>query len=193
MHTNLGRAPLSAAAVAALATAAGATDVELSLDTGLRDRRGRGTLAALAAAVPAAGGVHVVNNGAAALALVTVALAAGRRIVVARGEMVEIGDGFRIPELLESLGARLREVGTTNRVRLQDYADAIDDDTAFVLKVHPSNFVVSGLHLLGRPWPSSPPCRCRSSSTSAPACWRGTRGCPTSRTPRTPCPTGRRW
>jgi L-seryl-tRNA(Ser) seleniumtransferase len=94
--------------------------------------------------VPQAGGVHVVNNGAAALALVTVALAAGRRIVVARGELVEIGDGFRIPDLLESLGARLREVGTTNRVRLQDYADAVDDDTAFVLKVHPSNFVVSG-------------------------------------------------
>ena len=94
--------------------------------------------------MPDAGGVHVVNNGAAALALVTCALAAGREIVVARGELVEIGDGFRIPELLESLGARLREVGTTNRVRLADYADAIGDDTAFVLKVHPSNFVVSG-------------------------------------------------
>ena len=144
VHTNLGRAPLSAAAVSAITTAAGATDVELSLDSGLRDRRGRGTIAALSAAVPEAGGVHVVNNGAAALALVTLALAAGRRILVARGEMVEIGDGFRIPELVESLGAVLREVGTTNRVRLQDYADAIDDDTAFVLKVHPSNFVVSG-------------------------------------------------
>ena len=144
VHTNLGRAPLSEAAVSALATAAGATDVELSLDTGRRERRGRGTLAALSAAVPQAGDVHVVNNGAAALSLVTLALAAGRRIVVARGELVEIGDGFRIPELLESLGARLREVGTTNRVRLQDYADAVDDDTAFVLKVHPSNFVVSG-------------------------------------------------
>ena len=144
VHTNLGRAPLSAAAVSAITTAAGATDVELSLDSGLRDRRGRGTIAALSAAVPEAGGVHVVNNGAAALALATLALAAGRRILVARGEMVEIGDGFRIPELLESLGAVLREVGTTNRVRLQDYADALDDDTAFVLKVHPSNFVVSG-------------------------------------------------
>jgi L-seryl-tRNA(Ser) seleniumtransferase len=94
--------------------------------------------------VPEAGGVHVVNNGAAALALVTCALAMGREVVVSRGEMVEIGDGFRIPELLTSVGARLREVGTTNRVRLSDYADAVTDETAFVLKVHPSNFLVSG-------------------------------------------------
>ncbi len=144
VHTNLGRAPLSEAAVTALGIAAGATDVELCLDSGQRDRRGRGALAAVADAVPAAGGVHVVNNGAAALALVTRALAAGRTIVVARGEMVEIGDGFRIPELVESMSATLREVGTTNRVRLEDYAAAIDADTAFVLKVHPSNFVVSG-------------------------------------------------
>ncbi|HET6625524.1 MAG TPA: L-seryl-tRNA(Sec) selenium transferase [Nocardioidaceae bacterium] len=144
VHTNLGRAPLSTAAVEAMAVAAGATDVELDLATGRRDRRGRGTLAALAAAVPDAGGVHVVNNGAAALALVTCALARGRNVVVARGEMVEIGDGFRIPELVESMGATLREVGTTNRVRLADYAAAVDDETGFVLKVHPSNFVVSG-------------------------------------------------
>jgi L-seryl-tRNA(Ser) seleniumtransferase len=88
--------------------------------------------------------VHVVNNGAAALALVTCALAVGREVIVSRGEMVEIGDGFRIPELLASVGARLREVGTTNRVRLADYADAVNDNTAFVLKVHPSNFRVSG-------------------------------------------------
>lgn len=144
VHTNLGRAPLSAAAVRALAVAAGPTDVELDLATGRRGPRGRGALSALVAAVPDAGGVHVVNNGAAALALVTLALAAGRTVVVARGELVEIGDGFRIPELLESVGAELREVGTTNRVRTQDYADAVDDRTAFVLKVHPSNFVVSG-------------------------------------------------
>jgi L-seryl-tRNA(Ser) seleniumtransferase len=144
VHTNLGRAPLSDAAVEAMTVAAGATDVELDLDTGRRSRRGRSALAALAAAVPDAGGVHVVNNGAAALALVTCALAAGRNVVVARGEMVEIGDGFRIPELIESLGATLREVGTTNRVRPADYAAAVDEDTAFVLKVHPSNFVVSG-------------------------------------------------
>ena len=144
VHTNLGRAPLSAAAVEAVTLAAGATDVELDLATGRRDRRGRGTLAALTAAVPDAGGVHVVNNGAAALALVTCVLARGRNVVVARGEMVEIGDGFRIPELVESMGATLREVGTTNRVRLPDYEAALDAETAFVLKVHPSNFVVSG-------------------------------------------------
>lgn len=145
VHTNLGRAPLSAAAVEAMTTAAGATDVELDLATGRRGRRGRGALAALAAAVPDAGGVHVVNNGAAALALVTRVLAgSGRTVVIARGELVEIGDGFRIPELLESVGAQLREVGTTNRVRLADYETAIDDDTACVLKVHPSNFTVRG-------------------------------------------------
>jgi L-seryl-tRNA(Ser) seleniumtransferase len=144
VHTNLGRAPLSPAAVEAARAAAGATDVELDLATGQRGRRGAGALAALAAAVPDAGGVHVVNNGAAALALVTCAVATGREVVVARGEMVEIGDGFRIPELLESVGARLREVGTTNRVRVEDYASAVTERTAFVLKVHPSNFRVEG-------------------------------------------------
>lgn len=144
VHTNLGRAPLSAAAIDAITAAAGTTDVELDLATGRRGRRGRGALAALAAAVPEAGGVHVVNNGAAALALVALGLAAGRSIVVARGELVEIGDGFRLPELLESVGARLREVGTTNRVNFEDYAAAIDDDVAFVLKVHPSNFQITG-------------------------------------------------
>lgn len=164
VHTNLGRAPLSAAAVEALGVAAGATDVELDLATGRRGRRGRSALAAVHAAVPEAEAVHVVNNGAAALALVTCALAAGgRSVVVARGELVEIGDGFRIPELLESVGAVLHEVGTTNRVRLADYEAALASDpdgTAFVLKVHPSNFVVSGftssvspqeLATLGRP------------------------------------------
>ncbi|AVM64010.1 L-seryl-tRNA(Sec) selenium transferase [Dietzia sp. oral taxon 368] len=145
LHTNLGRAPLSEAAVRALAEAAGTNDVELDLATGRRGRRGRGALDALRAAVPTAGDVHVVNNGAAALALAVTALGGpGRTVVIARGEMVEIGDGFRLPELLESTGTRLREVGTTNRVNADDYARAVDDTTAFVLKVHPSNFVVSG-------------------------------------------------
>jgi L-seryl-tRNA(Ser) seleniumtransferase len=94
--------------------------------------------------VPDAEAVHVVNNGAAALALTACALASGREVVVARGELVEIGDGFRIPELLESVGVRLREVGTTNRVHLADYAEAFGPETAFVLKVHPSNFRVEG-------------------------------------------------
>ncbi|QHB99936.1 L-seryl-tRNA(Sec) selenium transferase [Epidermidibacterium keratini] len=144
VHTNLGRAPLSDAARLALEVAAGTTDVELDLATGRRGPRGAGAREALAAAVPEAGGVHVVNNGAAALALVACVLAQGREIVVARGELVEIGDGFRIPELLESVGARLREVGTTNRVRLEDYVAAIGDQTGFVLKVHPSNFRIEG-------------------------------------------------
>jgi L-seryl-tRNA(Ser) seleniumtransferase len=144
LHTNLGRAPLSAAAVEALEVAAGTTDVELDLATGERGTRGAGALAGLSDAVPNAGAVHVVNNGAAALILAATALAAGREIVLARGEMVEIGDGFRIPELLESTGARLREVGTTNRVRREDYATVIGPETGFVLKVHPSNFRITG-------------------------------------------------
>ncbi len=144
VHTNLGRAPLSAAAVAAVEAAAGTTDVELDLATGRRGPRGTGALDALRAAVPDAGEVHVVGNGAAALALVSCALGAGREVLVARGEMVEIGDGFRIPDLVESVGARLREVGTTNRVRVEDYAEAMTERTAFVLKVHPSNFRVEG-------------------------------------------------
>ncbi|WDZ83186.1 L-seryl-tRNA(Sec) selenium transferase [Micromonospora cathayae] len=144
LHTNLGRAALSEAAVAALVAAAGHTDVELDLVSGRRARRGRDALAALAAAVPDAQAVHVVNNGAAALVLAAAVLAAGREIVVSRGELVEIGDGFRLPELLESAGARLREVGTTNRTSVADYAAAVGERTGFVLKVHPSNFVVSG-------------------------------------------------
>lgn len=144
LHTNLGRAPLSAAAVAALVAAAGGTDVELDLATGARGRRGRHALAALTDAVPAAQAAHVVNNGAAALALAAVTLAAGRQIVVSRGELVEIGDGFRLPDLLASTGARLCEVGTTNRTHRQDYLDAVGPDTGFVLKVHPANFTVTG-------------------------------------------------
>ncbi|HET6817960.1 MAG TPA: L-seryl-tRNA(Sec) selenium transferase [Mycobacteriales bacterium] len=144
VHTNLGRAPLSPAAVEALQVAAGYVDVEYDVDSGERSQRGRSALGALAAAVPDAEAVHVVNNGAAALVLAATALAAAREIVVSRGELVEIGDGFRLPDLLVSTGARLREVGTTNRTTLRDYADAIGPQTGFVLKVHPSNFVVRG-------------------------------------------------
>ncbi|MCW2498505.1 MAG: L-selenocysteinyl-tRNA(Sec) synthase [Frankiales bacterium] len=144
LHTNLGRAPLSPAAVDAMARASGYVDVEYDVTTGARAGRGRGALDALAAAVPDAEQVLVVNNGAAALVLATTALAAGREVLVSRGEMVEIGDGFRLPDLIASTGARLREVGTTNRTRLQDYADAAGPDTGCVLKVHPSNFRVEG-------------------------------------------------
>src|SRR6266550_716555 len=108
-----------------------------------RPRR-RGALDALARAVPAAGAGHVVNNNAAALALAATALAAGREIIVSRGELIEIGDGFRLPDLLESTGARIREVGTTNRTTLNDYRQAIGDGTAFILKLHPSNYLIEG-------------------------------------------------
>ena len=144
LHTNLGRAPLSAAALEAIGVAAGYVDVEFDVVTGERARRGRGALAALAQAVPAAESVLIVNNGAAALVLATTALAAGREVVVSRGELVEIGDGFRLPDLIASTGARLREVGTTNRTHLRDYADAIGPSTGCILKVHPSNFRVEG-------------------------------------------------
>jgi L-seryl-tRNA(Ser) seleniumtransferase len=144
VHTNLGRAPLSATAVQAVVAASGTTDVELDLATGRRGPRGRGATAALLDAVPAAEAALVVNNCAAALALVATALGQGRELVLARGELVEIGDGFRIPDLLVSTGARLHEVGTTNRVTLADYRGALGPATGAVLKVHPSNFVVRG-------------------------------------------------
>ncbi len=144
LHTNLGRASLSAAAIDALVGTAAYADVEYDLRTGQRSRRGRGALAALQDAVPAAESVLVVNNGAAALVLATTALAAGREVVVSRGEMVEIGDGFRLPELIASTGAKLREVGTTNRTTAADYAAAIGPETGCVLKVHPSNFQIVG-------------------------------------------------
>ncbi|WP_067897222.1 L-seryl-tRNA(Sec) selenium transferase, partial [Actinomadura chibensis] len=144
LHTNLGRAPLSDAARDAAAMASGPTDVELDLETGRRARRGRSALDALLERVPKAEAAHVVNNGAAVLVLAASALAHGREIVISRGEMVEIGDGFRIPELLAATGARLREVGTTNRTTPGDYAEAIGAETGFILKVHPSNFLVTG-------------------------------------------------
>jgi L-seryl-tRNA(Ser) seleniumtransferase len=144
LHTNLGRATLSRAAGEALSRAAGPTDVEFDLTTGNRAPRGRGALAALRHAVPAAESVAVVNNGAAALLLATTTLAAGRDVVISRGEMIEIGDGFRLPALITSAGARLREVGTTNRTTIRDYRQAIDDQTGCIVKVHPSNFRIEG-------------------------------------------------
>ena len=146
VHTNLGRAPLSAAAVDAIVAAAGPCDVEFDLASGARARRGAGALDALARAVPAAEAVAVVNNNAAALVLAATALSRpdADEIVISRGELIEIGDRFRLPDLLVSTGARLREVGTTNRTTLADYAEAAGPRTAFILKVHPSNFRVEG-------------------------------------------------
>ncbi len=147
VHTNLGRAPLSPAAQAAMVEAAGHTDVEFDLATGQRSSRGTAALRALAERVPEAEATHVVNNNAAALTLVALALAPGKEILVSRGEFIEIGAGFRIPELLTAAGARIREVGMTNRTRIEDYADAITSDTALILKLHPSNFYIKGFSL----------------------------------------------
>lgn len=144
IHTNLGRAPLSGAAIDAVRAAAGYVDVELDLVEGVRSKRGLAARAALLAQCPSAEDALVVNNGAAALVLATTALAAEREVVVSRGELIEIGAGFRLPDLIASTGARLREVGTTNRTHLRDYADAIGPDTGCILKVHPSNYVVTG-------------------------------------------------
>ena len=145
VHTNLGRAPLSQAARDALATAAGTCDVEFDLETGARSaQRGRGVIDALSRAVPGAQAAGVVNNNAAALVLAATALAAGQEIIISRGELIEIGDRFRLPDLLASTGARLREVGTTNRTSAEDYQQAVGADTGFILKVHPSNYRVEG-------------------------------------------------
>ena len=144
VHTNLGRAPLAPGAVEALIAASGYVDVELDLATGARSKRGVAAREALLSACPAAEDALVVNNGAAALVLATTALAAGNEVVVSRGELIEIGAGFRLPDLIASTGARLREVGTTNRTHLKDYADAIGPRTGCVLKVHQSNFRIEG-------------------------------------------------
>ncbi|MDR7374868.1 L-seryl-tRNA(Sec) selenium transferase [Kocuria rhizophila] len=144
VHTNLGRAPLSDAARQALLDAAGYVDVELDLTTGQRSARGAGAREALLEACPAAEDALVVTNGAAALVLATTALAGAREVVISRGEFVEIGAGFRLSDLMESTGARLREVGTTNRTHLGDYEAALGPETGCILKVHPSNFRVDG-------------------------------------------------
>ncbi|MDO5644233.1 MAG: L-seryl-tRNA(Sec) selenium transferase [Dermabacter sp.] len=144
IHTNLGRAPLSEAATRALVQAAGYVDVEFDLPTGVRSRRGAEARAALLAACPLAEDALVVNNGAAALVLCTTALARDRDVVLSRGELIEIGAGFRLTDLMESTGARIREVGTTNRTHTADYADAMGERTGAILKIHASNYVISG-------------------------------------------------
>ena len=144
VHTNLGRAPLSPAAAAAVQQASGYVDVEMDLAAGVRSKRGTAARDALLDACPVAEAALVVNNGAAALVLATTALAAGKKVILSRGEFIEIGAGFRLPDLIESAGARLREVGTTNRTSVADYVDAISEETGCILKVHPSNFRVHG-------------------------------------------------
>lgn len=144
IHTNLGRAPLAdaaAARVAALST--GYTNLEYDLGVGTRGRRDVHAERLLCRLTGAAAAV-VVNNNAAGTLLALAALAAGREVIISRGELVEIGGGFRVPDVMAQSGAILREVGTTNRTRAADYAAAISDRTAAILRVHPSNFRILG-------------------------------------------------
>src|SRR5262245_34523614 len=144
IHTNLGRAPLSDAAVERVAAVARAySTLEYDIGRGERGRRDVHAEALLCRLTGAEAAV-VVNNNAAATMLVLAALAAGREVVVSRGELVEIGGGFRVPDVLVQSGAILREVGTTNKTRPIDYAAAISDRTALILRVHPSNFRIEG-------------------------------------------------
>jgi L-seryl-tRNA(Ser) seleniumtransferase len=144
VHTNLGRAPLPAAAIARIAeVAAGYSNLEYDLGAGARGSRHTHLGAILAELTGAADGMAV-NNNAAAVMLALAALAGDREVLISRGELIEIGDGFRIPDILAQSGARLVEVGTTNRTRLDDYAAAIGPQTGAILRVHQSNFRIVG-------------------------------------------------
>jgi L-seryl-tRNA(Ser) seleniumtransferase len=144
LHTNLGRAPLSEKALKAVSSL-GAQYINLESDL---EEGGRGTrsleLRRVLAVLTGAEDAVVVNNNAAAVLLVLVALANGKEAIVSRGELVQIGGGFRVPEIMEQSGVILREVGTTNQTSVRDYEKAVSDRTAVILKVHPSNFVQKG-------------------------------------------------
>ncbi|HET6623108.1 MAG TPA: L-seryl-tRNA(Sec) selenium transferase, partial [Gaiellaceae bacterium] len=144
VHTNLGRAPLAEEAIARVVEVAGGySTLEYDLERGERGSR-QEHLAALLETLTGAEAALVVNNNAAAVLLALAALAEGREVVVSRGELIEIGDGFRIPDVLARSGARLVEVGTTNRTRAVDYERAIGPETALLLRVHQSNFRLVG-------------------------------------------------
>jgi L-seryl-tRNA(Ser) seleniumtransferase len=144
LHTNLGRAPLTAAVVEEFRrTATRYTNLEYDLEAGARGKRDVHIARSLERLTGAEAAI-VVNNCAAAVLLVLAALAKGGEVIVSRGELIEIGDGFRIPEIMEQSGAILREVGTTNRTRVADYENAIGEKTRLLLRVHPSNFTISG-------------------------------------------------
>jgi L-seryl-tRNA(Ser) seleniumtransferase len=144
LHTNLGRAPLAPEAIEAVAAAAGGySDLELDLESGERGSR-TDRVEALVRELTGAEAALAVNNNAGAVLLALAATAAGREVIVSRGELIEIGGSFRIPEILAQSGANLVEVGTTNRTRLDDYRDAIGEDTAAILRVHQSNFRTVG-------------------------------------------------
>ncbi|GAB4137043.1 MAG: L-seryl-tRNA(Sec) selenium transferase [Planctomycetota bacterium] len=148
LHTGLGRAPLCDAARRAVVEAAGYAVVEVDPVTGERDQREL-AVAGLLRDITLAGGALVVNNNAAATTLMLAALCSGREVVVSRGELVEIGGGFRVPDVLARAGARMVEVGCTNKTHLRDYEAAIGENTAALLKIHPSNFRIEGF--AGRP------------------------------------------
>ena len=143
IHTNLGRAPLPQAAVAAIAATAAGTNLEIDLLTGRRGRRGA-AVESLCREITGAESALVVNNCAAATLLALQTLAAGRRVVISRGQLIEIGGSFRLPDVFRQAGVELQEVGTTNRTRLADYEMAIGPETAALLRVHPSNYRVTG-------------------------------------------------
>jgi L-seryl-tRNA(Ser) seleniumtransferase len=144
LHTNLGRAPLSAAAQKSLsAVSAHYTNLEYDIKSGARSHRDRLCEPALKE-VLGCEAAAVVNNNAAAVFLILETLASGKEVVVSRGELVEIGGSFRIPDIMARSGARLREVGTTNKTRLSDYEAVIGPDTALILRVHPSNYRIRG-------------------------------------------------
>lgn len=143
IHTNLGRAPLSDAAQTALLQASAYCTLEYDLETGKRGRRGDGA-EDLLAELTGAEGALIVNNCAAAAYLVLTVLAGGGEAIISRGELVEIGGDFRVPDVLEQSGAILKEVGTTNRTKLKDYEKAINENTRVILRVHPSNYRIVG-------------------------------------------------
>src|SRR3984893_7246948 len=144
LHTNLGRAPLSAAVIEEFRRSATSySNLEYDLEAGTRGKRDVHT-AKLLERLTRAEAAIVVNNCAAAVLLVLAALAKGGEVIVSRGELIEIGDGFRIPEIMAQSGAVLREVGTTNRTRIADYENAINENTRLLLRVHPSNFTITG-------------------------------------------------
>jgi L-seryl-tRNA(Ser) seleniumtransferase len=144
LHTNLGRAPLSPGAIdAIIGAAAGYCNLEYDLESGMRGKRGTALESMLVELLGCESAV-VVNNGAAAVLLILNTLAEGGEVLVSRGELIEIGGSFRIPDVIAKSGAQLREVGTTNRTRLADYANAITPETRVILRVHPSNYRIVG-------------------------------------------------